>query len=74
LARFTFSPIGDYPSLFLLSGINPDNVTTDDDALAIIVRREGLTFSPGGDWQYGGSGYFLVSLIVKRASRKDLEN
>jgi CubicO group peptidase (beta-lactamase class C family) len=68
------SGLRDYPSLFLLSGINPDNVTTDDDALGIITRQKGLNFSPGSDWQYSGSGYFLLSLIVKRVSGRTLKD
>jgi len=34
-------------ALFFLAGINVDDVTTNDDALAIIVRQKGLNFSPG---------------------------
>jgi CubicO group peptidase (beta-lactamase class C family) len=64
------SGLRDYVSLFLLAGIHYDNVTTDDDALGIIVRQKGLNFSPGSDWKYTGSGYLLLSLIVKRVSGK----
>lgn len=68
------SGVRDYPSLFLLSGVNPDNVTTDDDALGTIVRQKALTFSAGSDWQYSNSGYFLLSLIVQRVSGKTLKD
>src|SRR5882724_9750937 len=68
------SGLRDYVSLFLLAGIHYDNVTTDDDALAIIVRQKGLNFSPGSDWKYTGSGYLLLSLIVKRVSGKTLKD
>jgi CubicO group peptidase (beta-lactamase class C family) len=68
------SGVRDYPTLFLLAGINPDNVTTDDDALGTIVRQKGLTFPPGTDRQYSNSGYFLLSVIVKRVSGKTLKD
>lgn len=68
------SGLRDYPSLFLLSGIHPDNVTTDRDALASIVRQKNLNFRPGSDWQYSNSGYFLLSLIVQRVSGKNLRD
>jgi len=68
------SGLRDYVSLFLLAGIHYDSVTTDDDALGIIVRQKGLNFSPGSDWKYSGSGYLLLSLIVKRLTGKTLKD
>ncbi len=67
------SGVRDYPTLFLLSGINLDNVTTNDDALRTIVRQRGLTFPPGSDWQYSNSGYLLLSLIVMHVTGKTLK-
>lgn len=37
------SGVRDYPTPFLLAGINFDGVITDDDALGFIVRQRGLT-------------------------------
>jgi CubicO group peptidase (beta-lactamase class C family) len=68
------SGLRDYVALLLLAGVHTDNVTTDDDALGVIVRQRGLNFVPGSDWQYGGSGYFLLSLVVKRVSGKTLKD
>ena len=62
------SGLRDYLSLVHLAGINGDSVTTDEDALALITRQEGLNFSPGSDWEYSNTGYFLLSIIVKRVS------
>ena len=61
-------------ALFLLAGIHYDNVTTDDDALGIIVRQKGLNFSPGNEWNYTNSDYLLLSQIVKRVSGKTLKD
>ena len=66
------SGLRDYLTLFELAGVNTDNVTTDDDALAIIARQKALNFEPGSEWLYSNSGFFLLSVIVKRVSRKTL--
>ncbi len=68
------SGLRDYVSLFTLAGINNDSVTTDNDALGIILRQKGLNFPPGSAWQYSNSGYFLLSLIVQRVSGKTLKD
>jgi CubicO group peptidase (beta-lactamase class C family) len=66
------SGLRDYLSLFELAGVNTDSVTTDDDALAMLARQKALNFEPGSDWLYSNSGFFLLSVIVKRASGKTL--
>ena len=66
------SGLRDYLGLFELAGVNIDGVTADQDALAILARQKGLNFEPGSDWLYSNSGFFLLSVIVKRASGKTL--
>ena len=66
------SGIRDYLTLFLLAGVDIDSVTTDDDALAVIARQKASNFAPGSDWLYSNSGFFLLSVIVKRVSGKSL--
>jgi CubicO group peptidase (beta-lactamase class C family) len=66
------SGLRDYLTLFLLAGVNIDSVTTDDDALAVIARQKALNFEPGSEWLYSNSGFFLLSVIVKRVSSKPL--
>ena len=56
-----------------LGGASPDNVWTDGDALAAIVRQRGLVFLPGADWQYSNSNYLLLKLIVDRVSGQTLK-
>src|SRR6267154_2345639 len=68
------SGLRDYLTLMELAGINTDSVTTDDDALALIHRQKALNFAPGGDWLYSNTGFFLLSVIVKRASGKSLRD
>jgi CubicO group peptidase (beta-lactamase class C family) len=66
------SGIRDYLGLMSLTGVNFDDTTGDDDALRIIVRQKALNFDPGSEFLYSNSGYFLLSVIVKRASGKTL--
>jgi len=66
------SGIRDYLTLMSVAGVNFDGVTTDDDALRIITRQKALNFPPGSEHLYSNSGYFLLSVIVKRASGKSL--
>src|SRR5215831_16830141 len=66
------SGLRDYLTLFELAGINTDSVTTDEDALAIIANQRALNFEPGSEWLYSNTGFFLLSVIVKRVSGKSL--
>ncbi|HWQ03103.1 MAG TPA: serine hydrolase domain-containing protein [Candidatus Nitrosotenuis sp.] len=66
------SGLRDYLTLFSLSGVDFDGVTGDDEALRIIARQRELNFPPGAEYLYSNSGYFLLSVIVKRASGKSL--
>lgn len=66
------SGLRDYLTLMGLRGVNFDGVTTAKDALDLIVRQKALNFEPGSEYLYSNSGYFLLSIIVKRASGQDL--
>jgi CubicO group peptidase (beta-lactamase class C family) len=66
------SGLRDYLSLMELAGTNTDSVTTDEDALAFIVRQKSLNFAPGDEWLYSNTGFFLLSVIVKRVSGETL--
>lgn len=66
------SGVRDYLTLMELAGINSDSVTTDEDALEIIARQKALNFAPGSDWLYSNTGFFLLSVLVKRVSGKTL--
>src|SRR6266403_1333057 len=66
------SGLRDYLTLMDLAGIHIGSVTTDEDALEIISRQKALNFAPGSDWLYSNTGFFLLSMIVKRVSGKTL--
>jgi CubicO group peptidase (beta-lactamase class C family) len=62
------SGLRDYLSLLQFSGASIDSVTTEEDALALVIRQKALNFPPGSDWVYSNTGFFLLSTIVKRVS------
>jgi CubicO group peptidase (beta-lactamase class C family) len=68
------SGIRDYLGLFDLAG-KPDNYyTSDAEVLALLGRQKALDFSPGEEYHYSNSGYFLLSVIVRRASGRPLRD
>jgi CubicO group peptidase (beta-lactamase class C family) len=66
------SGLRDYLTLMDLAGINIDSVTTDEDALEIVTRQKALNFDPGSEFLYSNTGFFLLSVIVKRVSGRTL--
>lgn len=64
--------VRDYILLLMLGGFNFEDHTTDTDALRAISRQQALDFVPGSEHSYSNSGYFLLSLVVKKASGKSL--
>ncbi len=66
------SGLRDYLALMELAGTHIDSVTTDEDALQLIVRQKALNFAPGSEYLYSNTGFFLLSVIVKRVSGKTL--
>ncbi|MGH9943405.1 MAG: serine hydrolase domain-containing protein [Pyrinomonadaceae bacterium] len=66
------SGLRDYLTLMSLVGTDFSGVTTDTDALRLLTRQKEINFSPGAEHLYSNSGYFLLSVIVHRASGKRL--
>ncbi len=66
------SGLRDYLGLLSFAGVSGDSVTTDDDALALLIRQKHLNFTPGSKWEYSNSGYFLLAVIVKRVGGTSL--
>ncbi len=66
------SGLRDYTALFAMAGVPEQNLTSDQDALALIARQTRLNFAPGEEWDYSNTGFFLLSQVVKRASGKSI--
>src|ERR1041385_6854545 len=66
------SGLRDYIDLLGWSGVQEESVTGDRDALAILARQRAANFEAGAEYLYSNSGFFLLSVIVRRASGKSL--
>ena len=66
------SGIRDYGDLLGWSGYSTEDLTGDREALLVLSRQKKLNFAPGTDYSYSNSGYFLLSIIAKRAAGKSL--
>ena len=68
------SGLRDYIDVLGWSGIGEEAVTTDADALLAIAKQRAPNFAPGSEYLYSNSGYFLLSVIVRRASGQTLRH
>ena len=66
------SGIRDYLALMSLAGLRPDDWYSVDEALAMVARQRETNFTPGTQYLYSNSGYFLLSQIIERATGKTL--
>ena len=66
------SGLRNYDDLFDLEGIPEADLTTDRDAMELIVRQKGLNFKPGEEFLYSDTNFFLMSQIVKRVTGQTL--
>lgn len=65
------SGLRDYLTLEDVAGI-PLGFHHEGDVLDLIARQKELNFNPGEEYLYSNSGYFLLAVIVCRASGKTL--
>jgi CubicO group peptidase (beta-lactamase class C family) len=63
--------VRDYLELESIAGI-PFGFYHEQDVIDLISRQKELNFKPGEEHTYSNSGYFLLSVIVERASGKSL--
>lgn len=66
------SGIRDYLGLWGMSGRSIADEIPEEFAIDLIARQRALDFAPGTRWSYSNSGYFLISVVVKRASGMSL--
>lgn len=66
------SGIRDYLTIMSLMGLRDDDFATDAEVVAMITRQRELNFQPGSEYLYSNSGYFLLSVIVRRVTGEPL--
>ena len=62
------SGLGDYLGLFDLAGTDHYEKLDPKTVLAMIVRQKGVQFTPGTEYRYSNTGYFLLAETVARVS------
>jgi CubicO group peptidase (beta-lactamase class C family) len=65
------SGVRDYLTLLGIAGIDFGSYH-EDDVIELIARQKELNFKPGEQYLYSNSGYFMLAVVVKRASGKSL--
>ena len=65
------SGLRDYLALEDIAGL-PFGYYHEQDVLELIARQRELNFTPGEEYLYSNSGYFLLGVIVERASGRTL--
>jgi CubicO group peptidase (beta-lactamase class C family) len=66
------SGLRDYIVAMELQGVQEEDLTTEQDALDILTKQKATNFAPGEEYLYSNTGYFLLGVIVKRASGQPL--
>lgn len=67
------SGLRDYNALLSLAGFRPESDSpTVEESLEVIRRQKKLNYSPGEEYSYTNTGFFLLSQIVERVSGKSL--
>lgn len=62
----------DILSLMFLAGRNSEDVHPTNELLDLLSRQIALNFAPGDEFLYSNTNYFLMSLVIQRATGKSL--
>jgi CubicO group peptidase (beta-lactamase class C family) len=66
------SGLRDFFTLLSLSGHDVSGFNSPEDILKLVARQTGLNNPPGEEWIYSNTNYFLLGIVVKRATKKSL--
>jgi CubicO group peptidase (beta-lactamase class C family) len=64
----------DFLTLLDISGRHQSDLHSRDEMLDLIVRQKGLNNIPGDEYIYSNTNYFLLGVVVQRATQKSLAN
>jgi Beta-lactamase len=62
----------DFFDLLYFSGLDASQFNSPGEILKLIVRQKGLNNVPGDEWIYSHTNYFLLGIVVERATKKTL--
>ncbi len=67
------SGVRDYLTLMYLMGRNYLDHIEDDEVFELIKRQSSLNFSPGEQYLYSNSCYFMLAMIVEKAAGQSIK-
>jgi CubicO group peptidase (beta-lactamase class C family) len=62
----------DVLSLLFLSGRNFEDIHPTSEMLDLLSRQKALNYAPGEEYLYSNTNFFLMSVVIKRATGKPL--
>ena len=66
------SGLRDILSLLDLAGRNAADIHSTPELLDLLSHQKALNFTPGEEYLYSNSNYFLMSVVIRRATGKPL--
>ena len=66
------SGLRDYLTLMSLKGLRGDDFYTDAEVREAVSRQRELNFTPGAEYLYSNSGYFLLGQVIREATGMSL--
>ena len=67
------SGVRDYLTLMYLAGRNYLDHIEDDEVYELIKRQSSLNFSPGEQYLYSNSCYFMLAMIIEKAAGQSIK-
>ncbi|HVH61407.1 MAG TPA: serine hydrolase domain-containing protein [Candidatus Sulfotelmatobacter sp.] len=62
----------DILSLLFLAGRNSEDIHPTSELLDLLARQKALNFTPGDEFLYSNTNYFLMSVVIRRATGEPL--
>lgn len=62
----------DILSLLFLAGRNSEDIHPTSELLDLLSRQKALNFTPGDEFLYSNTNYFLMSVVIRRATGEPL--
>ena len=59
-------------TLLDLAGRNAEDIHPTNELLDLVARQKALNFNPGDEFSYSNSNFFLMSVVIRRATGKPL--
>jgi CubicO group peptidase (beta-lactamase class C family) len=66
------SGLRDIFGLLYLAGRNPEDIHSTSELLDLIVHQKALNFAPGDEYLYSNTNFFLMGVVIRRATGKPL--